>query len=156
MARRGRLRLPPVPSPAGAQPRTCRAKGVIFLARWPSKKAVQHARDRVREITARRRQLRRTDWIVEDLNRFLRGWSAYFRNANSATQFCKINRYTQLATEPNKTAGRGPQLWTSTRQLPPSATAVATWSTTFPGSWTARSDRHGDNARDRPRSRPRP
>ena len=72
------------------------AKGVTFLARWPSKKAVQHARDRVRDLTARRRQLHRTDWIVEDLNRFLRGWSAYFRYGNSAAQFDKINRYAQL------------------------------------------------------------
>lgn len=72
------------------------AKGVTFLARWPSKKAVQHARDRVREITARRRQLHRTDWIVEDLNRFLRGWSAYFRYGNSAAQFDKVNRYSRL------------------------------------------------------------
>jgi RNA-directed DNA polymerase len=72
------------------------AKGVIFLARWPSKKAVQHARDRIRELTARRRLLHRVDWIVEDLNRFLRGWAAYFRYGNSADQFDKINRYTRM------------------------------------------------------------
>lgn len=72
------------------------AQGITFLARWPSKKAVQHARDRVRELTDRRRQVHRTEWIVEDLNRFLRGWAAYFRYGNSAAQFNKITRYAQL------------------------------------------------------------
>lgn len=71
-------------------------KGVTFLARWPSRTAMQHARDRVRELTARRRLLHSVDWVVEDLNRFLRGWAAYFRYGNSADQFDKINRYARM------------------------------------------------------------
>ena len=71
-------------------------KGVIFLARWPCDKAVQHARDRIRELTARRRLLHSVDWVVEDLNRFLRGWAAYFRYGNSADQFDKISRYARI------------------------------------------------------------
>lgn len=55
------------------------SKGVTFLARWPASKAMQHARDRIRELTVRSRLLLPVDWVVEDLNRFLRGWSAYFR-----------------------------------------------------------------------------
>jgi group II intron reverse transcriptase/maturase len=71
-------------------------KGVTFLARWPARKAMQHARDRIRELTARRRLLHSVEWIVEDVNRFLRGWAAYFRYGNSADQFDKINRYTRM------------------------------------------------------------
>jgi RNA-directed DNA polymerase len=71
-------------------------KGVTFLARWPSRRAMQHARDRVRDLTARKRQLHRVEWVVEDLNRFLRGWAAYFRYGNSADQFHKITRYTEM------------------------------------------------------------
>jgi group II intron reverse transcriptase/maturase len=71
-------------------------KGVTFLARWPASKAMQHARDRIRELTARRRLQHSVDWIVEDLNRFLRGWAAYFRYGNSADQFDKINRYARM------------------------------------------------------------
>jgi RNA-directed DNA polymerase len=71
-------------------------KGVIFLARWPSRRAMQHARDRLRELTDRRRLLLKVEWIVEDLNRFLRGWAAYFRYGNSADQFDKISRYARL------------------------------------------------------------
>ena len=71
-------------------------KGVIFLARWPSKRAIQHARDRVRELTARRRLRHKVEWVVEDLNRFVRGWAAYFRYGNSADQFDKITRYLRM------------------------------------------------------------
>jgi Group II intron, maturase-specific domain/Reverse transcriptase (RNA-dependent DNA polymerase) len=54
-------------------------KGVTFLARWPADKAMQRARDRIRELTDRRRVLLRVEVIVEDVDRFLRGWAGYFR-----------------------------------------------------------------------------
>jgi RNA-directed DNA polymerase len=75
---------------------TVGAKGVIFLARWPAKKAMQHARDRIRELTARSRQRLPVEWIVEDVNAFLRGWANYFRYGNSADHFDKISRYVRL------------------------------------------------------------
>jgi group II intron reverse transcriptase/maturase len=70
--------------------------GVIFLARWPAKKAMQHARDRLRELTDRSRLLRPVDWVTGDVNRFLRGWAAYFRYGNSADQFDKVNGYARM------------------------------------------------------------
>jgi RNA-directed DNA polymerase len=66
-----------------------------FLARWPSRQATQRARDRVGEITDRRRLLVPVDEVVQDVNRFLRGWSGYFRYGNSARQFDKIDHYAQ-------------------------------------------------------------
>jgi len=45
---------------------------LAFLARWPSRQAMQHARDRVRELTARDRLRWPVDQVVGDLNRFLR------------------------------------------------------------------------------------
>ncbi len=45
---------------------------------------MQHARQRVREITARERLLLPVEDIVQDLNRFLAGWAGYFRYGNSA------------------------------------------------------------------------
>lgn len=71
-------------------------KGVTFLARWPSRRAMQHARDRIRDLTVRSRLLLPVDWVVEDVNRFLRGWAAYFRYGNSADQFDKINRFARM------------------------------------------------------------
>ena len=69
---------------------------VTFLARWPADKAMQHARDRIRELTRRSRLLRPVKWIVEDLNRFLRGWAAFFRFGNSAACFEKIRNYSRM------------------------------------------------------------
>jgi len=65
-------------------------RDITFLARWPSRRAMQHARDRIRELTARSRLLLPVEAIVADVNRFLRGWSAYFRYGNSARHFAKI------------------------------------------------------------------
>ena len=45
-------------------------KGVAFLARWPSDKAMQHARDSIRELTKRSRMLLSVDTIVGSVNRF--------------------------------------------------------------------------------------
>jgi RNA-directed DNA polymerase len=71
-------------------------KPVTFLARWPSDKAMRHARDRIRELTRRSRLLLPVKWIVEDVNRFLRGWAAYFRFGNSAARFEKIGSYARM------------------------------------------------------------
>jgi len=83
-------------------------KPVTFLARWPADKAMQHARDRLRELTRRSRSLLPVKWIVEDMNRFLRGWAAYFRFGNSAARFFKIRNYAlmRLALFISKRLGR--------------------------------------------------
>ena len=69
---------------------TPRSRHLTFLVRWPSHQAMQHARQRVREITARERLLLPVEDIVEDLNRFLGGWAGYFRYGNSAESFDTI------------------------------------------------------------------
>lgn len=69
---------------------TPRSRHLTFLVRWPSRQATQHARQRIREITARERLLLPVADIVEDLNRFLGGWAGYFRFGNSARSFDKI------------------------------------------------------------------
>jgi hypothetical protein len=66
---------------------------IAFLARWPSRQAMQHARDRIRELTARERLLLPVEDVVQDINAFLRGWAGYFRYGNSARPFDKIGIY---------------------------------------------------------------
>jgi RNA-directed DNA polymerase len=74
----------------GFHHRLVRSKGMVgkrdvtFLARWPARRAMQHARDRIRELTVRSRLLFPVETVVTDVNLFLRGWSAYFRYGNSA------------------------------------------------------------------------
>ena len=75
-----------------ARGRTGRSR-VVFLARWPSRRADQHARDRIRALTVRRRLLVPVKVVVGEINLFLRGWAGYFRHGNSAHSFDKIMAY---------------------------------------------------------------
>ncbi len=62
----------------------------MFLARWPADKAMRHARDRIRELTARSRLLLPPEAVVQDINMFLRGWVDYFRYGHSTACLAKI------------------------------------------------------------------
>jgi len=73
--------------------RTPKSAHLTFLARWPSRKAIQRARDRIREITGRKRLLVPVEDIVAELNGFLRGWAGYFRYGNSARVLGQIRNY---------------------------------------------------------------
>ncbi len=42
---------------------------------WPSRQPNQHARGRIRQMTARPRLLVSVAMLVQELNRFLRGWA---------------------------------------------------------------------------------
>jgi len=68
-------------------------KHLRFLARWPSREAMQRARDRIREITDSKRLRDPVAVIVQELNRFLRGWANYFRYGNSRLHFTRITTY---------------------------------------------------------------
>jgi RNA-directed DNA polymerase len=78
-----------------------------FLARWPSREAMQRARDRIREITDSKRLRDPVEVIVQDLNRFLRGWANYFRYGNSRLHFTRITTYALKAAGPIR--GQTPQ-----------------------------------------------
>jgi RNA-directed DNA polymerase len=75
---------------------TPRSKHLCFLARWPSRQATQRAYDRIREITDRSRLLVPVEEVVQDVNRFLRGWAGYFRYGNSADAFDKITSHAMI------------------------------------------------------------
>jgi RNA-directed DNA polymerase len=66
---------------------------VTYLARWPSRKAMQHARDRIRFMTMRARLAAPVEQVAQEINLFLRGWAGYFRYGNSAHAFDKISKY---------------------------------------------------------------
>ena len=46
-----------------------------------------------RQLTVRSRLLLPVEAVVEDLNRFLRGWAGYFRYGHSAIRFGKIQQH---------------------------------------------------------------
>jgi RNA-directed DNA polymerase len=64
-----------------------------FMHRWPSPKAMQRLRDRVREITDKRASGEDVKQIVAKLNPVLRGWGNYFRTERCRREFLKVDRY---------------------------------------------------------------
>jgi RNA-directed DNA polymerase len=68
-------------------------RGGRYLHIEPSAKAMQSARDRVRELTGSHLCLKRPGAIVGALNRHLRGWANYFRFGYPRRNFRKINMY---------------------------------------------------------------
>src|SRR6266536_108160 len=90
--------------------RTRQSRHLTFLARWPSRQAMQRARDRIRELTERKRLSQPVEEIVQELNRFLRGWGGYFRYGNSARHFDQISTYAlkRLASFVAKRHGHAP------------------------------------------------
>ncbi len=60
---------------------------------WPSQRAMRAARQRIRELTPPQRVGLPISVVVQDINRFLQGWIAYFRYGNSAQHFERFDRY---------------------------------------------------------------
>jgi group II intron reverse transcriptase/maturase len=71
-----------------------RWRGKRYLQYWPSRRAMQAIRDRVKAITAPRHRLPEpVQTIVAEVNRVVRGWGAYFRVGNASRQFDQVDSY---------------------------------------------------------------
>jgi RNA-directed DNA polymerase len=66
-----------------------------YLHRWPSQRAMNRLRARVRALTDRRRRagMRDIREVIVDINPVLRGWGNYFRSGNAADKFRQLDRY---------------------------------------------------------------
>jgi group II intron reverse transcriptase/maturase len=65
-----------------------------FMQRWPSPKAMQRLRDRVKGLTqARHNRAKDVRELIPVLNPILRGWNNYFRTGNAQREFAKVDRY---------------------------------------------------------------
>jgi group II intron reverse transcriptase/maturase len=64
-----------------------------YLHRWPSRRAMNRVRERVRELTPRRRCHQDVRSVIAELNPVLRGWGQYFRSGNAANQFTRVDGY---------------------------------------------------------------
>ena len=68
-------------------------KRLYFLQRWPSRRAMQRIRQRVKELTPRSRCHTDIRAVISDLNPVLRGWGNYFRTGNAARQFGSLDSH---------------------------------------------------------------
>lgn len=91
-----------------------RHRGRRYLRQWPGRRAMQAVRGRIKEITAPRHRLPEAiKPLVEELNRVLRGWGAYFRTGNSSRQFGQVDSYVRerlglfLSKKTGRTGRRG-------------------------------------------------
>lgn len=66
---------------------------LYFLQRWPSRRAMQRIRQRIRELTPRSRCHADLRAVIADLNPLLRGWGQYFGTGNASRQFLQLDRF---------------------------------------------------------------
>lgn len=67
--------------------------GRYWMHKWPSARAMNSIRSKVRDLTAPRQVGKPLGLVVEELNPVLRGWCAYFRQGNSSAKFGAIDTY---------------------------------------------------------------
>jgi RNA-directed DNA polymerase len=72
-----------------------RFKNREYLFRWPSSRAMNRIRSRIRELTDRRRWAGMKDIrdVIAVLNPVLRGWGNYFRTGNASLKFQQVDAY---------------------------------------------------------------
>jgi len=61
----------------------------------PSKKSLQKIKDRVTELTPRKRTNRRLEWIVNEVNATVRGWVGYFHYRNCCKVLSQLRSHTE-------------------------------------------------------------
>lgn len=91
-----------------------RYRGQSYCQRWPSQRALDGIRARIKAVIGPRSQLSRS--LAEKvglLNPILRGWGNYFRWGNSSRKFVQIDSYVQerLALFDSKKRGRSGRGW---------------------------------------------
>jgi group II intron reverse transcriptase/maturase len=64
-----------------------------YCACWPSQRAMAAARQRIRDLTPMERVGLPAIMVVQEINRFLKGWGAYFRYGNSTQQFKALDHF---------------------------------------------------------------
>jgi RNA-directed DNA polymerase len=86
-------------------------RGKWYLQRWPSARAMNSIREKIRALTTRRYTEMALSAVVDRLNPVLRGWGNYFRAGNSARKFNQIDSYVHerlaiLAANKHQRSGR--------------------------------------------------
>ncbi|MGH3848415.1 MAG: group II intron reverse transcriptase/maturase [Pseudonocardiaceae bacterium] len=90
-------------------------RGRWYLQRWPSKRAMASVRAKIRAATDRRFAGVPLEVVAANLNRVLRGWTAYFRYGNSSRKFRTIDSYLheRFAILASTKHGRTGRNWTN-------------------------------------------
>jgi group II intron reverse transcriptase/maturase len=69
-------------------------KRVYFLQRWPSQRSMKRVRQKIKDLTDRRRNgVKDVREIIARLNPVLRGWGNHFRTGNATNKFNEADSY---------------------------------------------------------------
>lgn len=68
-------------------------RGKHFLRTCPSKKAMQNARNKIKELTSHKYGCLEIDLFIKRINQFTVGWTNYFRLGHPGKAFNKISNY---------------------------------------------------------------
>jgi RNA-directed DNA polymerase len=69
-----------------------------YLNAFPSDKAMTRARDKIRELTGRTRCYVAIRKMIDDINRWAKGWCGYYRHGYPRKCFRELTRYMQVRT----------------------------------------------------------
>ncbi len=72
-----------------------RKSGKLLPYMWPSSKAMKAIREKIHDITTRKRLNNPLMEVIKYLNRVIRGWRNYFRIGNSTRKLQQLDQYVQ-------------------------------------------------------------
>ena len=65
----------------------------MYLCMEPSKKSIQRAKDRIKEVICTKHGFVPIPELIEQLNLYLKGWKAYFSQGYPRKSMREINRF---------------------------------------------------------------
>jgi RNA-directed DNA polymerase len=68
-------------------------RGQVFLRICPSKKAMQNARNQIKELTSCKNNFLEIEYFIKRINQFTIGWGNYFRLGHPGKAFNKMSAY---------------------------------------------------------------
>jgi RNA-directed DNA polymerase len=87
-----------------------------YLHRWPSQRAMNRVREKVKAKTGRNRVGWDVREVIADVNPLLRGWGNYFRTGNAAEKFRQVDDYVVFRLHRLMVKKRGRNLRAGQRQ----------------------------------------
>ena len=78
---------------------------------WPSQKAMKVVREKIRQITTRKRLSNPLEEVIKYLNRVIRGWRNYFGIGNSSRQLQRLDYYIEHRIRRWVSSSKGKRNW---------------------------------------------